>query len=74
MDRKTLIIAQIFITTGMATLMAGTMSLIVFGPTMEWLAVWPRQVAIAWPFAFVFSQIVSPLAFAMAARITRRLS
>lgn len=74
MDRKTRVIAQIMITTGMATLMAGTMSLIVLGPTKEWLTVWPRQVAIAWPFAFVFSQIVSPLAFAVAVRMTRRTS
>lgn len=67
MDRKTLIIAQVLITFMMAGLMSGVMSLIAMGPTAEWLANWPRQVLIAWPIAFVFTQLTGPLAFALTA-------
>ena len=70
MNRKTIIIAQILITLMMATLMSGTMSLIAMGPTAEWLAGWPRQALIAWPIAFIFTQLTTPLAFALAHRTT----
>ncbi|GHF37061.1 DUF2798 domain-containing protein [Seohaeicola zhoushanensis] len=71
MDRKTIIIAQLFITFMMATLMSGVMSLIALGPTAEWLHGWPRQVIIAWPIAFVFTQFTTPLAFFLATRLGR---
>ncbi len=71
MSRKTIFLAQFLITLMMATLMSGTMSLIVMGPTSEWLAIWPRQALTAWPIAFVFTQIVTPVAFFLAARLTR---
>ncbi|MFW2542626.1 DUF2798 domain-containing protein [Primorskyibacter sp. 2E107] len=71
MDRKTLLIAQLIITILMAVSMSGIMSLIAVGPGAEWLAGWPRQALIAWPFAFVLTQIITPLAFALAARATR---
>lgn len=70
MKRKTLILAQLLITFMMAFLMSGTMSLIAIGPTAEWLANWPRQALIAWPIAFIFTQVTTPLAFALANRAT----
>ncbi|MYM55032.1 DUF2798 domain-containing protein [Thalassovita mangrovi] len=72
MDRKTLIVAQLLITVMMAVLMSGFMSLIAIGPTAEWLAGWPRQAITAWPIAFILTQGVSPLAFALAVRVTKR--
>lgn len=70
MPKKTLITAQIIITFLMATLMSGTMSLIHMGFSMAWLAAWPWLALTAWPIAFVFGMVVSPFAFALAARVT----
>ena len=74
LSRKTIIISQIFITFMMATLMSGTMSLIALGPTTEWLAAWPRQIVIAWPIAFIFTQLTAPLAFALTNALLRKSS
>lgn len=70
-DKKTLLLAQVFITLMMASSMSGIMSLIAMGPTREWLAAWPRQFAIAWPIAFCLTLVASRLGFALAGRITR---
>ena len=54
-DRKTLLLAQVFITCMMAASMSGIMSLIAMGPSMAWLGAWPRQFITAWPIAFVLT-------------------
>lgn len=71
MDKKTLLIAQILITLMMAATMSGIMSAIGMGMTREWLGLWPKQFLIAWPIAFVMTQITSRLAFAIAFRLRR---
>ncbi|WP_332718898.1 DUF2798 domain-containing protein [Pelagibacterium mangrovi] len=48
-DKKTLLLAQLFITFQMAISMSGIMSLFQLGLTMEWLMAWPGQFIIAWP-------------------------
>lgn len=71
MTRSTLFLAQVLITFIMATLMSGTMSLIAMGPSAQWLAAWPGQALMAWPIAFVFTRVATPLSFALATRLTR---
>ena len=72
LDKKTLMLAQIFMTFMMAFSMSGIMSLIALGPTAEWLHVWPRQFAMAWPIAFVLTMFVSRIGFGLAVRIRGR--
>ncbi len=72
-DRKTLILAQLFITFMMAFSMSGIMSLISMGPTREWLHAWPLQFITAWPIAFVLTLIVSKVAFALAFKVSARI-
>ncbi|WMT87630.1 DUF2798 domain-containing protein [Pelagibacterium sp. 26DY04] len=69
-DKKTLLLAQIFITFMMALSMSGIMSLLQLGATAQWLTIWPRQFIIAWPIAFVLTMVISRLGFALAHRIT----
>ena len=71
MDKKTLLIAQILMTFMMALMMSGIMSLLVFGPTAEWLRVWRHQFLLAWPIAFVLTLGVSRIAFPLAGRLAR---
>lgn len=68
-DKKTLLLAQLFITFMMALSMSGIMSLLQLGPTAEWLAIWPRQFIVAWPIAFLLTMVISRLGFALAYRI-----
>ena len=70
-SKKTLILAQVFISLMMAFLMSGIMSVIALGPTNLWLRVWPQQFLLAWPIAFCLSLVVSRLGFAFSARLTR---
>ena len=70
-DRKTLLIAQIFITFMMAFSMSGIMSLIAMGPTSQWLHAWPLQFIIAWPIAFLLTLVVGKIGFALAFRVAR---
>ena len=70
-DPKTLLLAQVFITFFMAASMSGIMSVIHMGPTMEWLQTWPREFIIAWPIAFVLTQIFSRLGFKLAFTIRK---
>lgn len=65
-DKKTLLLAQVFITFMMASSMSGIMSLIVMGPTAEWLHHWPRQFIIAWPIAFCLTLVASKVGFKLA--------
>jgi len=71
-DKKTLLIAQIFITLMMASSMSGIMSLIAMGPTVEWLYAWPKQFIIAWPIAFCLTMVTGRIGFAAATRLTGR--
>jgi len=72
-DKKTMLLAQGFITMMMAFSMSGVMSLIALGPTQEWLREWPKAFIMAWPIAFCFTLFVGPLGFAMAHKVMARL-
>ena len=69
-DRKTLLLAQLFITFMMAASMSGIMSLIAMGPSMAWLGAWPRQFIIAWPIAFLLTLFTSTIGFRLAGALT----
>lgn len=71
-DKKTLLLAQVFITFMMAASMSGIMSLLVLGPTSQWLHAWPGQFATAWPIAFVLTMFTSKIGFGLAVRICGR--
>ena len=71
-EKKTLLIAQVFMTFMMAFLMSGILSFIQMGPTADWLDFWPRQFVIAWPIAFCLTLFVSKIAFGLAYKIARR--
>ncbi|KKB78131.1 hypothetical protein VW35_12540 [Devosia soli] len=68
MSKKTIILAQVFISFSMALSMSGIMGFIALGADV--LAVWPRSFIIAWPIAFVVSQILTPLSFKLANMLT----
>lgn len=72
MQKKTLIVAQVFISMLMAILMSGIMGLFALGPTEAWLHAWPRAFIIAWPIAFCLSFPVARVAFGLATRLTVR--
>jgi hypothetical protein len=69
-DRKTQLLAQIFITFMMAASMSGIMTLVALGPSMEVLGIWPRQFMIAWPIAFLLTLFISKFGFRLARRLT----
>lgn len=73
-DKKTLLLAQAFITLMMAFSMSGIMSFIALGPTWLWLTEWPKAFIIAWPIAFLLTLFVSRLGFAMAFKVMGLLS
>lgn len=68
-DKKTLLLAQVFITFMMASSMSGIMSLIALGPTQEWLHAWPGQFVIAWPIAFCLTMFTSKMGIGLAIRL-----
>ncbi|HQZ14099.1 MAG TPA: DUF2798 domain-containing protein [Devosia sp.] len=70
MPKKTLLVAQLLMTFMMALSMSGIMSLIALGPTETWLRAWPMQFIIAWPIAFLLTQISTRIAFPLANRLT----
>ncbi|WP_028030331.1 DUF2798 domain-containing protein [Gemmobacter nectariphilus] len=69
MDKKSLLLAQALITLMMAASMSGIMLAFHLGLTREWLHEWPRQFIIAWPIAFVLTQGVGRLAFAIVGKL-----
>ncbi len=71
MDKKSALIAQVFMTFMMALTMSGLMSLIELGPTMVWLNHWPKVFLIAWPTAFVLTMIAWPTAMALTRKVVR---
>jgi hypothetical protein len=69
--KKTLILAQCFISLSMAFLMTGIFGFIGHGPTFEWLRVWMTNFVTAWPIAFVLSMVTGKYSFMLAHRLTR---
>ncbi|WP_449576960.1 DUF2798 domain-containing protein [Lelliottia nimipressuralis] len=65
-SKKVLITAQVFISMMMAFLMTGFFSILHLGMTSSIVDAWANSFIIAWPVAFCFSLVVSPLAFMMA--------
>ena len=66
---KTIILAQAMISFTMALLMSGYATLLQFGITMEWLGIWVRAFAMAWPVAFLLSMVVGKAAFTLAHKL-----
>ena len=70
-DAKTLLLAQVFITFFMSLTMSGFMGALHMGLTPEFLKTWPRDWIIAWPVAFILTQVFSRLGFKLAFTIRR---
>lgn len=68
MDKKYILLSQVFMTFIMAATMSGLMGLIIAGPSMDWLASWPKQFLIAWPIAFALTMVAWPAAMKLAGR------
>lgn len=71
MDKKSILLTQVIMTLIMAATMSGVMGLIFTGPSMAWLAAWPRQFAIAWPIAFCVTMVAWPASMKLAGAILR---
>lgn len=71
-NKKTVVLAQAFISLMMAFLMTGYANFLVFGPTMEWLRAWPKSFVTAWPVAFCLSLVVGRIGFGLAVKLTAR--
>lgn len=71
MDKKTVLLAQFFISLSMACLMTGIFSLLEHGLTADWLAAWAKAFVTAWPIAFVLSMITSRYSFMLAHRLRK---
>jgi hypothetical protein len=69
---RLIIIAQIFISGIMAFLMSGIFTHLEFGPTVQWLQIWAKGFAMAWPIAFVLSMAVGPAGFRIARFLLRQ--
>ncbi len=72
MDKKFVLLSQVFMTFIMATLMSGIMGLIIQGPSMDWLSRWPLQILIAWPIAFALTMLAWPASMKLAGAALRR--
>jgi len=70
-QKKTVILAQILISGMMAFCMTGTFSFLQEGATYEWIGIWARTFIAAWPIAFAFSMVISPVAFMISTKLTR---
>ncbi|MDE1516064.1 DUF2798 domain-containing protein [Vibrio sp. dsl-7] len=68
--KKTLIVAQIFISLMMAFLMTGIFSFFELGMTHVWLQAWMSKFIVAWPIAFILSIFVGNLGFKLATKLT----
>jgi hypothetical protein len=55
----------------MAVTMSGIVGLVFTGPSLEWLAGWPRQFIIAWPIAFAVTMVAWPVSMALSSAILR---
>ncbi|MBW9117034.1 DUF2798 domain-containing protein [Rhizobium cauense] len=70
-DRKTIILAQAFISCMMAFLMTGFFAFVELGASIDWIRSWAKHFAIAWPVAFCLSIVVGKVGFDLAMRLTR---
>lgn len=68
-SKKIVITAQVFISGMMAFLMTGFFAMLHLGLTPAMLDAWISSLVIAWPVAFCFSLVVSPIAFMLAGRL-----
>ena len=66
---KTRLLGQALTTFFMALIMSATMGFIALGPAF--LPHWPASFLTAWPIAFLVSQVVGPLSFKLAHRLSR---
>ncbi len=73
LDKKTLIIAQIFISCFMAFLMTGLFGAINMGLGPDFPVHWAKAFLTAWPIAFVLSMGVGPVSFRLARLVRRAL-
>lgn len=69
MNKKFIFLSQVFMTFIMASIMSGLMSLFAMGPSMEWLAAWPKSFIIAWPIAFALTMVAWPASMALAKKV-----
>jgi hypothetical protein len=68
-SKKVIITAQVFISGMMAFLMTGFFAMLHLGLTTAMVDAWISSLVIAWPVAFSFSMVVSPIAFMLAGRL-----
>ncbi|WP_147918123.1 DUF2798 domain-containing protein [Ruania zhangjianzhongii] len=71
MNKKRALVTQVIMTFIMAATMSAIMSLIFAGPSMQWLAGWPKQFLIAWPIAFALTMVAWPASMAISGAILR---
>ncbi|WP_219507923.1 DUF2798 domain-containing protein [Nonomuraea ceibae] len=71
MSKKSIFLTQAIMTFIMAATMSGLMGLIFNGPSLEWLAGWPKQFIIAWPIAFAATMVAWPASTALSGAILR---
>lgn len=69
MSKKFVLLSQVFMTFIMAAIMSGLMSLFAMGPSMEWLAAWPKSFIVAWPIAFALTMVAWPTSMTLAKKV-----
>lgn len=72
LDKKTLILAQVFISGFMTLLMTGIFGVINLVLTAAFPMQWARAFFTAWPIAFILSMIVGPVSFRLARLVGSR--
>lgn len=73
LDKKTLLLAQVFISCFMAFLMTGIFGAINLGLGADFPIHWAKAFVTAWPIAFVLSMIVGPVSFRLARFVRGRV-
>lgn len=68
-QKKFIIITQVFISGMMAFVMTLFFSILNLGLNSLMIQEWLTSFAIAWPVAFLFSLVISPLAFAISGKM-----
>ncbi len=71
MDKKSGILSQVVMTFILAAAMSGVMGLVVMGPSMQWLARWPKQFLVAWPIAFALTMVAWRAAGCLPGQVAR---
>ncbi|MBI1620872.1 DUF2798 domain-containing protein [Aquamicrobium zhengzhouense] len=72
MDFKTRIVTQIIMTCMMALTMSGIMATVILGVGNVSLSMWLNQFIIAWPIAFVMTNILFPIAMMLCGLVLGR--